>query len=282
MLPRSASGEPPGYYLSALSKVDNCVVRNFRAAFVAWTILVISTLAGDASLARAQAPVRRIQGEVSGNLFFGNTRQVLTSVRSDWEHSDSVYSFRLQARFNYGETKTDQAGTLVTKRSYTSGVDYGLNPFGDFKPYLRGNAEASLEKRIARRYSGGTGARLNITRTPSTDAIFSAGIVVEYTAALPGVNVAGPVTLARGTSSFRFRHNLSDRVTLTNDTSYEPALERRRSDYTVISQTSTRVKLATSAALTVSFRDSYDSRARGRGARTNNDGELLFGLLTTF
>lgn len=33
---------------------------------------------------------------------------------------------------------------------------------------------------------------------------------------------------------------------------------------------------------TISFLETYDSQATLRGARTNHDGQLLFGLLTTF
>jgi hypothetical protein len=40
--------------------------------------------------------------------------------------------------------------------------------------------------------------------------------------------------------------------------------------------------MTTTLALQASFLDNYDSEARDRGARSNNDGELLFGLAATF
>jgi hypothetical protein len=86
-------------------------------------------------------------------------------------------------RFNYGETTTDLAGTVVSKRSWNAGSSYDFHPFADFSPFLR----ASIESRLAR-----------------------------------------------------------------------------------------------FAGLSVTFRDNYDSKAILRGARTNNDGEVLVGLLTTF
>jgi hypothetical protein len=53
-------------------------------------------------------------------------------------------------------------------------------------------------------------------------------------------------------------------------------------DFTLTSRTSLAYKMTTSLALQASFLDNYDSEARDRGARSNNDGELLFGLSATF
>ena len=79
----------------------------------------------------------------------------------------------------------------------------------------------------------------------------------------------------------RVRRDFSSRVSLTNETAYQPAF-RPTSDYTIVSVTALRTKLSSFAALTLTFRDNYDSRAVRRGARVNNDGELLVGLLTSF
>jgi hypothetical protein len=43
-----------------------------------------------------------------------------------------------------------------------------------------------------------------------------------------------------------------------------------------------KVRLASFAALTLSVRDNYDNQAMARGARVNNDGEVLVGVLTSF
>jgi hypothetical protein len=68
---------------------------------------------------------------------------------------------------------------------------------------------------------------------------------------------------------------------MTNETAYQPAF-RPTSDYTIVSVTSLQTRLSSFAALTLTFRDNYDSRSVSRGARVNNDGELLVGLLTGF
>jgi hypothetical protein len=232
------------------------------------------------ALLAAQAPARKIEGELSGNLFFGNTRQVLASLRGDHERLDSVFAFRVQSRFNYGETTTDIAGTVVSKRSWNAGSSYDFHPFADLSPFIRASVESSLENRIERRYSAGAGSRINVVRKPATDVIFSLGANGERTEPMQPSTLAA-TTLARGIASIRLRRDLTATMSLTNESAYQPALTEG-GDYTVQSVTTLKTRLARFAALTFSFRDNFDSRATARGARTNNDGEVLVGLLTTF
>lgn len=237
-------------------------------------MLMLTTAAG------AQKPSRKVEGELSGNAFFGNTRQILASVRGEHERLDSSFAFRILSRFNYGETTTDQAGTIVSKRSWNAGSNYDWRPFADFAPFLRASIESSLENKIDRRYSAGAGSRINVVRKPATDVIFSVGANGERTEPLqPSAQAA--TTLARGITSLRLRRELSPRVSVTNETAYQPALTEG-GDYTIQSVTALKVKVARFAGLSLTFRDNYDSRSVARGARTNNDGEVLVGLLTTF
>lgn len=229
----------------------------------------------------SQQPGRKIEGELSGNLFFGNTRQVLASTRAEFERADRGSAFRALGRFNYGETTTDATGTIVSKRSWNTGSNYDYRPFADFTPFVRAAVESSFENKIDRRYSVGTGSRYNIVRTTATDAIVSAGVLAERTVALPPGDTLGAETLARATTSLRLRRDLSSRVSVTSETTYQPALTAGN-DYTILSISALKMRLARFAALTLTFRDNYDSRAAARGARVNNDGELLVGLLTTF
>jgi hypothetical protein len=243
-------------------------------------IRILACLLMVASVAGAQKPSKKVEGELSGNAFFGNTRQILASVRGEHERLDSVYAFRILSRFNYGETTTDQAGTIVSKRSWNAGSNYDWHPFADFSPFLRASIESSLENKIDRRISGGGGSRINLVRTPATDVIFSVGANGERTEPLqPTTQTA--TTLARGITSLRLRREFSPRVSATHETAYQPALTEG-GDYTIQSVTALKMKLASFAGVTLTFRDNYDSRAVARGARTNNDGEVLVGLLTTF
>jgi hypothetical protein len=250
-----------------------------RSLAVSWRVVLCLSIAS--ALAAQQPPGRKIEGELSGNLFFGNTQQVLASTRAEFERADSGSAFRAIGRFNYGETTTDLTGTIVSKRSWNAGTNYDYRPFADFTPFVRAGFESSLENRIDRRYSVGTGSRYNIVRTTATDAIFSVGVAGEQTISLPPGDSAGATTLARATTNLRLRRDFTPRVTFTSETSYQPALTTGN-DYTILSINALKMRLARFAALTLTFRDNYDSRAVARGARVNNDGELLLGLLTTF
>lgn len=224
---------------------------------------------------------RKIEGELSGSVFFGNTEQTLASTRAQYERSDSSFTFKTLARFNYGELTTPATTTIVNKRSWEAGANYDLRPYADFTPFIKVGYESSLENRIARRYSAGAGARYNIVRTPATDVIFSIGAAGEGTRPLAPGDSLGTITLARGSSTLKLRRAFNERVTFTSETAYQPALTKS-GDYTITSTNTLKSALARFAALTLTFRDNYDSQAVLRGARVKNDGEILVGLLTTF
>ena len=231
----------------------------------------------------AQSPTRKIEGEIAGSLFFGNTRQTVASTRAQYERSDSGFTFRVLGRFNYGELTQDIGGTIVNKRSWESGANYDFHPFADFSPFIKALVESSFENKIDRRFSAGAGSRYNVVRNTATDLIFSIGAVAEHTTPLvpEGLPAVEATTLARGSSSLRLRRDFTPTITFTTETAYQPALTVAN-DYTVTSVNTLKIKLARFAALTLTFRDNYDNRAVARGARVNNDGELLVGLLTTF
>jgi len=241
-----------------------------------WICLVLLPIA-----AAAQEPRnRKLEGELSGNAFFGNTRQLLANVRAEHERADSGSAFRTQLRFNYGQV-TDTATTIVSKRSWSAGSNYDWRPFADLTPFVRAGIESSLESRIDRRYSVGTGSRFNIIRDERTDVILSTGVNGEQTKPLTEEDTASTTTLARGNVTLRLRRDVNARVSTTSESSYGPALNDG-DDYTVVSHNTLKVRLARFAALTVAYRHNYDNQAVTRGARTNYDGELLFGVLTTF
>ncbi|HET9453044.1 MAG TPA: DUF481 domain-containing protein [Gemmatimonadaceae bacterium] len=236
-----------------------------------------------ASTLHAQGPKRKIEGEVAGSYFFGNTRQTVSSTRAQFERSDSGFTFRTMARFNYGELTQDVIGTTVNKRSWEAGANYDFHPYADFTPFVKAMIESSLENRIQRRVSAGVGSRYNIIRTTATDLIFSLGAAGEQTEPLvpAGAPALETKTLARGSSEIRLRREFSPTVGFTMETRYQPALTGP-SDYTITSVNTLKMRLARFAALTLTFRDNYDNQAVARGARVNNDGEVLVGLLTTF
>jgi hypothetical protein len=228
-------------------------------------------------------PTRKVEGEIAGSYFFGNTRQTVASTRAQFERSDSSFTFRTLARFNYGELTQDVIGTTVNKRSWEAGTNYDFRPYAAFTPFVKALVESSLENRIERRVSAGVGSRYNIVRTPGTDVIFSIGAAGERTDPLvpAGAPAVEATTLARGSTELRLRREFTPTVGFTMETRYQPALTEP-DDYTITSINTLKVRLARFAALTLTVRDNYDNQAVRRGARVNNDGEVLVGLLTTF
>jgi hypothetical protein len=230
-----------------------------------------------------QAPSRKTEGEIAGSFFFGNTRQTVASTRAQFERSDSAFTFRVLGRFNYGELTQELGGTIVNKRSWETGANYDFHPYADFSPFVKVLWESSFENKIDRRMSAGAGTRYNVVRTPGTDLVLSMGAAGERTYPLntTGVTTVETTTLARGLAALRWRRDFTPTLTFTSESAYQPALTVS-DDYTVTSVNTLKVKLASFAALTLTFRDNYDNRAVSRGARVNNDGEALVGLLTTF
>src|SRR5687768_8706559 len=158
-----------------------------------------------ASSLSAQGPKRKVEAELAGSVFFGNTEQTLASTRAQYERSDSSYTFKTLARFNYGELTTPATTTIVNKRSWETGANYDFRPYADFTPFIKVGYESSLENRIDRRYSAGAGARYNIIRTPAMDVIFSVGAAGEGTRPLAPGDTLGTITLARGSSTLKLR-----------------------------------------------------------------------------
>ena len=250
------------------------VLRSAAIALVAASLLT--------DRAAAQGLGWHGQAALSGNVFFGNNRQVLVGTRLGAEHIDSTLQNRNEVRFNYGEA-TDQETDrdFVSKRSWlaTSSLDY--RPFLRVNPFAQGAFESSLEKKISRRYSVGAGTRLNFVRTPRTEAIASLGALIEQTRALDPERGNPTTSLGRAIASFRAKRAIGTRVVFTSESRYEPALKDLEK-FTFATDNGAIVTLRQNLSFTASFRDTYDSEARRRGARKYNDGELLFGVLASF
>ena len=90
-----------------------------------------------------------------------------------------------------------------------------------------------------------------------------------------------PTSVARWSLRARTRQKLTDGVRFSHVTFYQPSVERL-GRFTINSTTSLAANLTSAMALTITFQDTYDSEARSRGARSNNDGQLLFGIRAGF
>jgi len=224
------------------------------------------------------------KSDASVSLFFGNTEQRVVTTHGSVGHADSTFELQTDLRFSYGEASADSGERIVSKRSWFASVSFNHQPFTRFSPFFAGSVESSLEKRIDLRYAVGAGANVNVVDEEGSQVDFSIAALGERTVASPaeGADTTAPVTsLLRGSARVRVEHALDPRVRVTSETTYQPAL-RAFDRFTVQSLTSLAYQMHRMLALTLSLRDSYDSEARLRGARENNEGEVVLGLQSKF
>jgi len=231
----------------------------------------------------AQSDARRLrfETELGASLFFGNTQQVTFTNRSQASRADSVMEVALGWDVTYGEATAESGDTFVNRRSWIGLGSLDFLPHSPLSPFLFGTLEASLQKRIDRRFSGGAGAKLTFIRSDVGLLDLSAAVLAERTT--PRADPPVPSELqARWSVRSRARRAFDeDRLALAAEALYVPAFDDP-GDFTFRGATSLSFALSSVVSLKVSFVDEYDSGARGRGARTNNDGQLLFSILSRF
>ncbi|HEY7568952.1 MAG TPA: DUF481 domain-containing protein [Gemmatimonadaceae bacterium] len=231
---------------------------------------------------RAQE-LRRWRGslEASGHALFGAASSRLISFTAGGGRADSLVEVQSSITLAYADATSDDGDRSVTARSYRVSLGIDQRPFARISSFVFGSTEASLQQRVANRLSGGAGAKLTLQRKGSDDVSASLAILAERTRVLhPLVQTSATAVRTRWSLRVRFRRQLSDVVHLSHVLFYQPAVDRL-ARYTTESNTSLDVSLSKNVALMSAFRSRYDSEARQRGARSNHDGQLLFGVRAT-
>jgi hypothetical protein len=223
--------------------------------------------------------------EASGSLFFGNARDRLVAGRVQAGRADSALEVRTDARLTYAEGADADGNRRVTGRTSFASLALDYGPFNRYSPFWFGSAEATLQQRIAHRFATGLGTKLTFYRRKESSASVSLALLAEHTRPLDRDDAAGTDTSSewRGRWSFRgrIRQNVNEGLSFTHTTFYQPDVTQV-GRFTVSSTSTLSAKVASKVSLTVTLNDAYDSEARARGARKNNDGQLLFGVKTEF
>jgi uncharacterized protein DUF481 len=221
--------------------------------------------------------------EASASLLFGNARDRLIAGRLQFGRADSTLDVRTDSRISYAEATDEDGGRRVSGRTLFASLAADYRPFERWSPFWFGAFESSLQQRIDQRYSSGAGAKYTIYRDDDTEASVSLAALAEYT--VPRLEPAAPDTgsawHARWSLRVRGKHQITKTARFSHVTFYQPRVDRV-SRYTIRSTTTVAADLTSRTSLTLTFSDLYDSEARGRGARTNNDGQLLFGVSAGF
>jgi hypothetical protein len=256
------------------------------------TVLAAGRLGGQEA-APAPAARWRATAEASANVLFGAARQRLGAATLAASRGGRLLAWRADAHAGYGDAAEDgddgATARRVIARTARLGVSADWQPHGRVSPFALGALESSLQQRIARRVGGGAGVKYTLWR-PSAPAVdgfaedlsASLALLAERTRALPDAGATGGAgTRVRWSLRVRGRRRLASGVRLSHVTFWQPTVGQP-SRYTVESTSLLAVPVRAGLELTGSLRDRYDSEARRRGARSNHDGQLLFGLRATF
>jgi hypothetical protein len=231
----------------------------------------------------AQARDWKAEGELGGNLFFGNREQSQLSSRVLVERADSLFESSSEFRFAYGEATNRDGVREVNRRSWSAAASLDFRPMERWRPFVSGRMESAFERRIALRYNAGAGMRVSWDRDRRNRIDLSVSILAERTYAREGAG--GPdedVGLARWSSDLRIRRSyFDDRFGLDSNTAYRPVFDSF-GNFTLSTRNALSYNLSEIVALRFTLITDYDSGAMERGATTNRDGQLQMAIVARF
>jgi len=218
--------------------------------------------------------------EANASTLFGASSQTLAALTAAVSHEGDDFTTDASFKFRYGESEDAERVKFVSARGWALTASADVTPKARFSPFVFVSGEASLEKRIASRRSGGAGAKWTFVRSDAGSVSLSLAVLAERTDALSDSAIS-PTSVARWSWRAKFERRLADRLSVSHVTFYAPIVNAP-AQYTIVSTSVGNVALTQAVGLTLTFTDNYDSQARLRGAPTNNDGSLLFGIRATF
>lgn len=259
---------------------------NFRAvahsgAFALAALFASAGFAGGRALAQTAPPkVPKLwKGSLLANAseFFGNNQQQVLGGDGKIARVDSTLEVSAELQAQYGEAAVDTAPRTVTKRLWLGTLTASYKPLSVISGFVTTTYESNLEKRIASRTSLGAGAQWNVLRSTTTQASLSLSLAGEHTVALDSSVHIPDKQLARLGWLGKVHHTFDDRLDVSHSTSWQPTASGSY-QFLVASNTELRYRMNGTVALSLALTDNYDSGALSRGARTYNDGQMLFGI----
>ncbi|MFP5354121.1 MAG: DUF481 domain-containing protein [Gemmatimonadota bacterium] len=219
--------------------------------------------------------------EASASLFQGNADQRAIFTRGELGHADSTWQLRGSLSFGYADAARDSLPRNVTKRTWLGAMSLDYRPFDHLSPFLFVNYESSFEKRVLDRVGVGVGGKAVLMQTGATEANVSLAMLAERLRPSRLSPDTATVSAARWSGRARFRHQFDPRLKLAHTTFWQPRVSDLES-FTVNSTSELSFAVRQSTSFTISYQSLYDSAARDRGARSNNDAQVLFGIKTGF
>lgn len=230
----------------------------------------------------APSPPRwAVESEVGVNIFFGASDQTTVATKVAADRRTPQFELENDLSYLYGEASDDAGETFVNKRAWSLDSNLDYRGFSRVNPYIFAGALSSLEKAIEVRYKGGAGAKLTALDSETSRLDFALAVLGEKTVDDSPGNGETEI-LARWAGEFNLRRSFAeDRTVFEAKANYSPVFDEA-DNYTVTAESSIAFKLSEIISLKLSLVDNYDSRAESRGARGNNDGQVLFSVLSSF
>jgi hypothetical protein len=219
--------------------------------------------------------------EASASLLQGNTNQRTLNTQGDLTHADSTFEIKSSLRFGYSDAAHDSLPRQVDRRTWIGALALDYRPHDVVSPFVFATYESSYEKRVLDRLGLGIGGRVVVFKTAATTINISLAILAERmrpTSLSPDTSV---ISSARWSGRVRLRHKFDSHLNVSHTTFYQPRVTRSAS-YTVNSNSELSYAVRQSLSLTISYLALFDSDAGSRGARSNNDAQVLFGLKAGF
>jgi len=247
---------------------------------VAMALLIIG---GTVQEAQAQEKVpsswKRIF-EAQGSLFVGNNPQTIFTTRGRMSYTDSTFDTGFDVKFTYGETSRD-GERRVQQRWWLATLNLDAFPHDRWSPFMLGTFESSFERRLLQRWNGGLGAKYTPLDNQRTRFNVSLALLAERRVQLNAESQRTEDGLARYSARMRAQHQLNGKASVSLETFFQPEL-RELDAYLYNSSATLQYRMTEVLRLQFSYRDSYDTGAELRGARSNYDGQLVVGIGAEF
>lgn len=219
--------------------------------------------------------------EAAASVFQGNTDQRAVFAKSELGKADSSVQVRGMVSFGYADSAPDTLRRAVTKRTWLGNLAVDYRPYASVSPFAFLNYEASYEKRMLDRIGIGVGGKVALVSLPTREINVSLALLAERLRPTRLSPLDETTSTARWSWRGRVRQTIDERVKISHTTFYQPRVSAWDA-YMVNSTSELSYALRESTSLTLSYLVQYDSEARSRGALSNNDAQLLFGVKTTF
>lgn len=223
----------------------------------------------------------KYDAELGASMFFGASQQTAVLIRNRLDWNGDRVEFSAGGGFDYGEAKDADGDSFVNKRSWTAETSLDYLPGGRASPFVFLTAEGSFERQIELRTSGGAGAKYRFIDSDATRLDVSVAALIERTDPRPQPDIEHEITsIGRWSGRLRARHTIGEAAEFQLLSFFRPNVDDL-DDYTWDLTASAQYALSSLIGLRVSLVNLYDSLAVDRGARSNNDGRLLFSILAS-